>query len=202
MFPRDKKSISAQTTENPLSPEELYLDLLMKCLTRYLFGENHRALAPLRGSVKQILFEPVRRFLARNRLELVRQAAFDPQLREEGLDWPLEAETMVGLKRLKNLQYCITNALQDGVPGDLVETGVWRGGATIFMRGVLKAYGDKDRIVWVADSFQGLPMPDPKLYPPDAGDKFYLSGNVLAVSLEEVKANFAATACSTIRSVF
>ena len=38
-------------------------------------------------------------------------------------------------------------------PGDLIETGVWRGGATIFMRGVLKAHGVTDRTVWVADSF-------------------------------------------------
>ena len=29
----------------------------------------------------------------------------------------------------------------DGVPGDLIVTGVWRGGATIFMRAMLKAQG-------------------------------------------------------------
>jgi len=47
-----------------------------------------------------------------------------------------------------------------GVPGDFIETGVWRGGACIFMRAILKAYGVTDRTVWVADSFEGVPPPD------------------------------------------
>ena len=51
------------------------------------------------------------------------------------------------------------------MPGDLIETGVWRGGATIFMRAMLKARGVTDRTVWVADSFEGLPEPDAEKYP-------------------------------------
>ncbi len=180
-----------QMPNQATTPETLYLDLLKKCLTRYVFGENHRALAPAKGRARQIMFEPVRKLLAHKRLELVRQVAFDPHLRAEGLDWPLEAETMIGLRRLKNLQDCITDVLQKNVPGDLVETGVWRGGATIFMRGVLKAYGDQERIVWAADSFEGLPKPTAEVYPADADDKFYLASSVLAVSLDEVKSNFA-----------
>lgn len=69
------------------------------------------------------------------------------------------AHTMIGMRRMDNIQYCIETVLDDGVPGDLIETGVWRGGATIFMRGVLAAYGIKDRSVWVADSFDGVPPP-------------------------------------------
>jgi O-methyltransferase len=76
------------------------------------------------------------------------------------------------------------------VPGDLIETGVWRGGATIFMRGILKAYGDTTRLVWVADSFEGLPKPDAERYPVDAGDQHW-THSVFAVSLDGVKANFA-----------
>jgi len=38
----------------------------------------------------------------------------------------------------------------------LIETGVWRGGATIFMRAILKAHGVTDRTVWVADPFEGF----------------------------------------------
>jgi O-methyltransferase len=186
-----RRAVTADRCEEARTPEDLYLDLLKKCLTRYVFGENHRALVPARGSSKQILFEPLRKWLAGKGLELVRKVEFDSHLREEGMDWPLEAETMIGLRRLQTLQDCIVDVLRKKVPGDLVETGVWRGGATIFMRGVLKAYGDNNRIVWVADSFEGLPRPSPGLYPADADDKFYLSSRVLAVSLEEVKANFA-----------
>jgi len=94
------------------------------------------------------------------------------------------AHTMIGTKRMDNIQQCIETVLEEDVAGDFIETGVWRGGATIFMRGVLAAYGIHDRIVWVADSFQGVPSPT---YPQDAG--FDISKQVfpfLAVSKDEV----------------
>jgi O-methyltransferase len=112
-----------------------------------------------------------------------------PGMRAEGRDWPSRGCTMIGLKRLDNLQSCIENVLANGVAGDLIETGVWRGGATIFMRAMLKVDGVTDRLVWVADSFQGLPPPDAELYPADAGDTHHTFAE-LAVSLDEVKANF------------
>jgi len=96
---------------------------------------------------------------------------------------------MIGLARLQNIQDCIASVLRNAVPGDLIETGVWRGGACIFMRAALKAYGDDTRMVWVADSFQGLPKPDPR-YPRDADDHHWQYADVLAVSLEKVKSNF------------
>jgi O-methyltransferase len=55
---------------------------------------------------------------------------------------------------------------------------------------VLEAHGDVDRAVWVADSFQGLPNPDPASYPADRGDDLWTYPQ-LAVSLDAVKANFA-----------
>ncbi len=64
------------------------------------------------------------------------------------------------MRRLDNIQALVEDILQTQTPGDLIETGVWRGGATIFMRGVLKAYGVSDRRVWVADSFAGFPEPN------------------------------------------
>ncbi len=77
----------------------------------------------------------------------------------------------------------------DHIPGDLIETGVWWGGATIFMRAILKAYGITDRTVWVADSFEGVPPPDAEKYPADAGWDL-AQFDCLAVSLEDVRANF------------
>jgi len=67
--------------------------------------------------------------------------------------------TMIGRKRLDNIEFCLQQILRDGIPGDLIECGVLRGGAAIFMRGYLAAHHVTDRIVWVADSFQGLPPP-------------------------------------------
>lgn len=180
MFPSNE-------TSHELSPAELYLDLLKKCLTRSIFGEKYRSLPANNGSV---LIRAMSKWLASRDLQIVRTANFDPQLRAEGIDWPEDGETMIGLKRLQNLQDCITDVVQQNIPGDLIETGVWRGGAAIFMRAVLKVLGDQERTVWLADSFAGLPPPSPELYPADKGADFHLSNDVLGVSLEEVKGNF------------
>jgi hypothetical protein len=96
--------------------------------------------------------------------------------------------TLVGRKRLDNLQRCIEDILASGVPGDLLEAGVWRGGCCIMMRAVLAAHECNDRNVWLADSFSGLPpsaTPQDQDYPMDASLL-----PVLAVSVEEVKENF------------
>lgn len=168
---------------------ELYLDLLKKCLTRSIFSDCYVSAEP-RHPVKRLLYAPLRRAFAARNCALMRRIPFDPALRAEGRDWAAEAETMIGLRRLNSLQACVVDVLRQGVPGDLIETGVWRGGATIFMRGVLKAYGAVDRVVWAADSFEGLPKPDAERYPADAGDRHWQFAR-LAVSLEEVQGNFA-----------
>lgn len=149
--------------------EERYLDLLKGCLTRYLFIDEE--VEDLEGGWKATAFSPVRLLLNRRGLRVVRTGG-NREHRALGLTWPKCAETMVGLRRLDNVQACVTDVIRRGVPGDLIETGVWRGGTTIFMRAILAAYGDTGRRVWVADSFQGLPIPNPSVYPADAVDPF------------------------------
>lgn len=97
--------------------------------------------------------------------------------------------TLVGRKRLDHLQTCIETVLEEGVPGDFLEAGVWRGGCCVFMRAVLEAHGCRDRTVWVADSFAGMPAsiaPEDEAY---AMDRSRMP--VLAVPEEEVRKNFA-----------
>ena len=120
----------------------------------------------------------------------LRSPAYDDGMRDRGLDWPSRAHSMIGIQRMQNLRDVVESVLRDGVPGDLIETGVWRGGACIFMRGIFFAHGVTDRRVWVADSFEGLPAPDKERYPADEGDKFH-SYEELAVGLDEVRDNFA-----------
>jgi O-methyltransferase len=96
---------------------------------------------------------------------------------------------MIGLERLDNIQSCAENVLLNGIPGDFIEAGAWRGGATIFMKAILKEYGDTTRTVWVADSFEGVPPPNPEKYPADRQINLY-ECEELAVPLEEVRANF------------
>ena len=54
---------------------------------------------------------------------------------------------------------------------------------------MLEAYGDPTRSVWVADSFEGLPVPDAERYPADSGlDWSHVE--VLKVGADAVRANF------------
>lgn len=169
----------------------LYLDLLKQCLTYSLWAVEYRPypidrygaswLRPLRRLLREQLYK--------RDLVLVEQTFYDKNRRQLGRDWPGMAHTMIGIRRLDNIQHCIECALNHGIPGDVIETGVWRGGATIFMRGVLKAHGVTDRFVWVADSFEGLPRPNLEKYPADANSGYHLLLN-LAISIDEVRANF------------
>jgi len=116
--------------------------------------------------------------------------SYDKDSRMSGRDWPGHAHTMVGLTRLRHLRHLIERVLHDGVPGDLVETGVWRGGVCIYMRAILAAHDITDRRIWAADSFEGLPPGDPDRFPADR-DSILHRIAMLAVSLEEVKRNFS-----------
>lgn len=117
--------------------------------------------------------------------------AFSEKARAIGGDWPSVAHSMVGIARLRNLAELGQSVIDENIPGDFIETGVWRGGCCILMKGVLKSNGSY-RKVYVADSFEGLPKPNAKKYPKDSGDTHYAHNDALAVSVEQVKANFAA----------
>lgn len=114
---------------------------------------------------------------------------YDPALREDGRDWPAAALTMVGLTRLRDLRTCVQTILEEGVPGDLLEAGVWRGGVGIYLRALLDAHGDRLRRVWIADSFRGLPPPELGGAEEDVGDVHW-THQELAVGLGEVLDNF------------
>jgi O-methyltransferase len=152
------------------SPGDLYLDLLSRALLGNLARERQSAQPRDDGSVEIV---PLRH----------------PIVRQHGQDWPVSAETMIGEIRLANVRECLEAVLRDGVPGDLIEAGVWRGGACVFMRGILAAHGASDRRVWVADSFAGLPEPDESAFPVDAGNRLH-EQQYLAVSEDEVRETF------------
>lgn len=108
---------------------------------------------------------------------------------DQATEFPKEGETMIGIKRLNNVAYCVKEVVRNDIPGDLIETGVWRGGSCIFMRYLLQLAGDTERTVWVADSFAGLPPPDTAQYPLDEGLNLHELPE-LAISLEQVQDNF------------
>ena len=187
----------------------LYIDLMKRCLTDSLFTDDPLAdFVPYRSKAttpiwKRRAIAALESFLARYRLRLVEPYSIPwvndfSQLslsekeiaRETGSVWPARAHTMIGWKRLNNLQHCIESVLRDRVPGDLIETGVWRGGACIFMRAILKAYADETRTVWVADSFAGLPPPTPDKFAADMHDPHHTYSDWLAIPRKRVEENF------------
>jgi demethyldecarbamoylnovobiocin O-methyltransferase len=146
----------------------LYLDLLRRILTGTVHEDPAHETSPFH-----------------------RNATYDPDVRRDGRDWPASAHTMIGTRRMDNILDCVENVLATGVPGDLIETGVWRGGACIYMRGILRAHGVTDRKVWVADSFEGIPDVGDEGHEGDKRMALHRRNNVLAVSLDEVRRNFA-----------
>jgi O-methyltransferase len=178
----DQKMATALAGHKGQTAATLYLDLMKRALSGWLHPEMDGQLWP-----ERLAFRWLAKFLLPSNVRLFRRVG--PEHRRSGTYWPSHAHTMIGMKRLDNLQFCIEDVIRRGVPGDLVETGVWRGGACILMRAVLEAHQIKDRKVWVADSFRGLPRPNKEKYPADAGDHHFIIPE-LAVSLDEVKRNF------------
>jgi O-methyltransferase len=163
--------------------QSLYLDLIRRNLTRYGMCERMPDRWPLR---RRLLLKTFNAFVPM----IMGTSPFGRRKRELGLDWPRDAETMIGMQRLTSLQHCVETVLAEDIPGDLIECGVWRGGACILMRAVLAAYGDETRCVWLADSFEGAPRPDRAHYKADKWLRLDRLAGILAVPEAEVRANF------------
>jgi O-methyltransferase len=146
------------------SARELYIDLLVRNLVDGIYGEPWEG--PWRPGNK-----------------------FERGPHPQGLLGPTVAHTMVGVDRLDNLRRLMQLALDEKIPGDFIEAGVWRGGCCILMRGILAVNEIRDRKVYVADSFAGVPPPRPDIYPADHDLRLDLNTE-LAVSLTVVQENF------------
>jgi hypothetical protein len=175
--------------------ENLYLDLMKRTLLASVYDENSwYVLGSLGGasSLKDRLQALLVKLAWKRRLLLVKPRQASPD------HWGFFGYTMIGRPRLDNIQFCIEDVIRNKVEGDFIETGVWRGGATILMRAILKAHGVTDRTVWVADSFEGLPAlkKEEAVHADDAMEVAGMNDGGpmqlgLAVSLERVRSNFA-----------
>lgn len=111
-----------------------YLDLLKRAVTNYGY---------LGGDASFEAFRCVRHY------DLERAAwMVDP------LSRPL---TLLTKPQLDLIEQAVLALERKGVPGELLEAGIWRGGAVAFMRGLLTAYDIPGRKVVAADSFAGIP---------------------------------------------
>jgi hypothetical protein len=162
----------------------LYLDLMKRALTHTLYRPMD--IRWEEGEGGYVGGDDLRESV----IAEISKADFDwVEVRANGRDWPRFAQTMVGMQRLQNVEDCLEQVIADGVAGDLIETGVWRGGVAIFMRAILAAYDERDRIVFAADSFEGLPPPDTDAFPADAGSRLH-TATALSIPRSEVEQNF------------
>jgi O-methyltransferase len=67
--------------------------------------------------------------------------------------------TMTSMSRMYALHQAVRHVLDRGVPGDLVECGVWRGGSSMVMAKALAAAGDADRRLYLYDTYEGMSEP-------------------------------------------
>lgn len=178
MFRRLKSISRGLSTAFGSHAVTLYIELMKACVTNSIYDDD---LDILNGRHE---LDP-----ATGKFFCVAGVKADPLKKYYGHIWPSRAHTMIGIPRLENVQQCVESVIADDIAGDLLEAGVWRGGASIFMRALLKAYGVTDRKVWVADSFAGLPQVDAAKHPYDYSLVLHVYGD-LAVSLEQVKKNF------------
>jgi len=143
-------------------PRDLYLDLLVKSIANLIYGP--RPADPWNDGLFGGNAAP-------------------------GRDRNSPAHSMVGILRLRNVRDLAQRALDLGIPGDFIETGVWRGGCCILMRGVLAANQIMDRKLFFADSFRGLPPPNINEFPQDQNMMLHTMSE-LAIPLYVVKENF------------
>jgi len=183
-----------------------YTELLKRALTGALYPwACYRQVSPdnqrgnrLSSFAKTLML----RFLDRRGFDVVRRQPYSEKLIEDGSFWPYASVSMIGRKRMDHLQHCVETALAEGIEGDLMECGVWRGGAVILMQALLDLHDVADRRVVAADSFEGMPRPDTAAFPADALHRDHSNETVLCVSLEQVKENIAHFGFDPDRIVF
>ena len=94
--------------------------------------------------------------------------------RSQEFQWPVELDdyeksiidevvgnnlTMTGRRRMVALAMAVRYLVKNRIPGDFVECGVWRGGASIVAQKLFTYHGDLDRRFFMYDTFAGMTEP-------------------------------------------
>lgn len=165
----------------------MYIDLVKRCVLNIPYVDAE--LNPIQpyGNLRKAILSLFK--IANIQLAHLRRGNFERRI--AGHDFSDIAHSMLSLKRLDNIQMCIETIIREKIAGDLIETGVMRGGAAILMRAILGAYGVHDRTVWVADSFEGFPPLNLQQYPSDAdADPQWRLRPQTESGIEHVRRNF------------
>jgi O-methyltransferase len=172
------------TKNENLDARLMYIDLIKRCVLNIPYVDVEINPIQPHGKLRRTVLSAFKS--AHIQLAHLRRGNYERRI--AGHDFSDIAHSMLSLKRLDNVQMCVETILRDNIAGDLIETGVMRGGTVILMRAILRAYAD-NRTVWAADSFEGLPPPNPQDYPADAGAQWHLRP-LTEVGVEHVRRNF------------
>ena len=71
----------------------------------------------------------------------------------------IEAYTATSIERVYALKSAITYIIKNKIKGDFVECGVWKGGSCMLMAKTLVNEGEKERKIWMYDTFDGMTEP-------------------------------------------
>lgn len=148
---REDETANASQSSSKERSQVAYLEMMKGFVSGTSYGKAERSVVPR---------------LNEARAEL---GPFDPELRNGGLDWTYLGDTMTGSLRLDNVQNLLERVIANDVEGDYIETGVWRGGSSMFARAILYAHDQENRKSYVCDSFAGLPPGDRYLVKGDRG---------------------------------
>ncbi len=119
--------------------------------------------------------------------------------------------TMTSIERLFDLYKTTEYVVRARIPGDIVECGVWRGGSMMLVAATLLALGDTSRTIYLFDTFEGHPLPDPEKdidifgnpVVDGAANRTSDQGSDWGyVSIDEVRANMASTGYPADKVVF
>lgn len=95
-------------------PELLYLDLTKKTLSFMLWDEPGIPIEMFiykHSSKKRILLRAFSHTLKFFNLQAAKCVNYTRMQRENGLIWPMNADIMIGLKRLDNIQFSVESVL-------------------------------------------------------------------------------------------
>jgi hypothetical protein len=148
-----------QMPDEPARLRQRYLDLLKRALVNLIYPEHELRIRHLQYQPRMGSHPIDEAFMYNIRYRAAEEYAALVAGKQDGAKASKYAHTLIGLKRLHNLEYCAEQVFANGIPGDFLEAGVWQGGAAIFLRALQVAFGAAQRRTWVADSFQGLPSP-------------------------------------------
>ena len=182
-----------ESCAKPNSARDRYLGLIKRALTGLTSVENELRLELMTRHPERMRDAEYVRDIRYREADMRERLERAKRLGELLDGWPMiNAHSFIGFHGLDHVERLAETVFADGIAGDFVDAGTWRGGSAIFMRALHEAFDQKHRQLWVADCFAGVPPP---VSAPDVAAGLDLTAERLPFMLasqQEVTENFMA----------